>query len=486
MLSRPGGSRRPKRCTDQRPPNVRATTVLAAVLAAIVGTLASSFAANDPDLFWHLASGAWMLDHGRLLDRDIFSATMAGAPYSVGQWLGEVVFAALYRAGGWVALDLLRAALVGVATFFTARLVLRVQPQPAWAIGPIIAALLVSKFLWGDRPQLFSLALFPAVFDVLLAARFGSPRRLWVLVPVMLVWANLHGAFVAGLALIVVFVVETWITHTPQRRLFTAVAVLAAGASIVTPSGIFAFSFAASYARSASAVVEERPVDITSPAGLVFVALLLGTLLVALVADRRELTTRLRSPILWVGMVVPFTILGLAHQRLLPYAAMILAPLVATMVPSLVGRVEAAAPVMPRAAAVLALAPLFAVAAVVSFILAPRAPDLSAYPSGATDALRQRPGPLLNEYDWGGYLIFAVPEQPTFVDGRGAALFPAELIGEFETAVGLQPGYRRVLDGHGIRLVLLRPGRALAVALREDGWPVVAEQPGSWVLLQRP
>jgi len=55
---------------------VRATTVLAAVLAALVGALASTFAADDPDLFWHLASGAWMLDHGRILDRDIFSTTM--------------------------------------------------------------------------------------------------------------------------------------------------------------------------------------------------------------------------------------------------------------------------------------------------------------------------------------------------------------------------------------------------------------------------
>jgi hypothetical protein len=466
---------------------VRATTVLAAVLAALVGTLASTFAANDPDLFWHLASGAWMLDHGRLLDRDIFSTTMIGAPYSVGQWLGEVVFAALYRGGGWVALDLLRAALVGVATFFTARVVLRFQPQPAWAIGPIVAAVLISKFLWGDRPQLFSLALFPAAFDVLIAARFGAPRRLWVLVPLMLVWANLHGAFVAGLALIIVFVVEAWITRIPHRRAFTAVAVLAAAASLVTPSGLSAFSFAASYARSASAVVEERPADITSPAGLVFAALLLGTFLVALVADRGERSARLRSPILWVGLVVPFTVLGLAHQRLLPYAAMIEAPLVAAMVPALLGRAAAAAaPLMPRVAAVLVLAALFAATVALSVVAAPRAPDLSAYPAGATAALRQLPGPVLNEYDWGGYLIFAVPEQPTFVDGRGAALYPPELIGEFETAVGLHLGYRGVLDGHGIRLVLLRPSRALAVALREDGWPVVAEEPGSWVLLQRP
>jgi hypothetical protein len=465
---------------------VRATTVFAVVLAALVGALAATFAANDPDLFWHLASGAWMLDHGRILDRDIFSTTMTGASYSVGQWLGEIVFAALYRAGGWLALDLLRALLVGIATFFTARVVLRLQAHPGWAIAPILASVLISKFLWGDRPQLFSLALFPVFLDVLLASRFEAPRRIWVLLPLMLLWANLHGAFVAGLGLVVVFAIEAWISRTPQRRSFAVVAGLVAVASIITPSGLVAFSFAASYARSASAVVEERPADIISPAGLVFAALLLGTFLVALVVDRAELVARTRSPILWAALVVPFTLLGLAHQRLLPYAAMILAPIVAAAVPALFRRVAIAAPLIPRGVAALAIAPLLAASVAVAVVAAPRAPDLSTYPAGAVTALRTLPGPVLNEYDWGGYLIFAVPEQPTFIDGRGAALYPPPLIGQFETAVGLGPGYRAVLDGHGVRLVLLRPSRALAVALREDGWPVVAEEPGTWVLLQRP
>lgn len=465
---------------------MRATTVLAAVLAALVGTLAATFAANDPDLFWHLASGAWMLDHGRLLDRDVFSTTMAGTPYSVGQWLGEVVFAALYRAGGWLAIDLLRAALVAIATFFTARIVLRFQPHPGWAIAPIVATVLISKFLWGDRPQLFSLALFPICLDTLLAARFGASRRIWALVPLLLVWANLHGAFVAGIALLAVFVIEAWIARTPERRTFTIAAVLGALATLVTPSGAAAFSFAASYARSASAVIEERPADLLSPAGLAFSALLLGALLAIFVTPRADFAARTGSPILWAGLLGPFTVLGLAHQRQLPYAAMILAPLLAATLPMVRRRAAASAPLVPRRIAALMLVALFIAAAAVAIGAAPRWPDLSAYPARAANALRQRPGPLLNEYDWGGYLVFAVPEQPTFIDGRGAALYPSRLLDEFEIAVGLHPGYRRVLDDHGVRLVLLRPDRALAVALREDGWEVVAEEPGSWVLLQRP
>jgi len=465
---------------------MRATTVLAVVLGALVGTLAASVAANDPDLFWHLTSGAWMLDHRQILERDIYSTTMAGAPYSVGQSLGEVIFAALYRFGGWTAIDLLRGMLVGIATFYTARIVLRFQEHPGWAIAPIIATILISKFLWGDRPQLFSFALFPFFLDTLLAARLGAHRRVWLLIPVMLVWANLHGGFVAGLALAAVFVVEAWLARSSYRRALTLAAGMMVIASLITPSGLKAFSFAASYAGSASAVVEERPTDITSPAGLVFATLLLGALLLALVVDRPAVEARARFPILWIGLVVSFTVLGLAHQRLLPYAAMVLAPLVATLLPALFGRPMTTAPAIPRRAAVMALATVLVGALAVAVNLAPGGPDLSRYPVGALNALREHPGPLLNEYDWGGYLIYAAPGQPTFVDGRGAALYPARLIGEYETAIQLRRGYREVLERHDIRLVLLRPDRPLVSALREDGWPMLAEDGGNWILLARP
>src|SRR5207247_1438093 len=84
-----------------------------------------------------LASGAWMLDHGRLLDQDVFSFTRTGATYQTGQWLGEVVLAFVYRQASWLGVDVLRAVLVGAAAFFVARATARVQPHIGWAAVPI-------------------------------------------------------------------------------------------------------------------------------------------------------------------------------------------------------------------------------------------------------------------------------------------------------------------------------------------------------------
>jgi len=75
-----------------------------------------------------------------------------------------------------------------------------------------------------------------------------------------------------------------------------------------------------------------------------------------------------------------------------------------------------------------------------SVAAAPREPDLSAYPVAAVPALRQISGNLLNEYDWGGYLIRYAPEHRTFIDGRGEALFLPDVLDDFQR-VEVQPAH---------------------------------------------
>jgi len=174
------------------------------------------------------------------------------------------------------------------------------------------------------------------------------------------------------------------------------------------------------------------------------------------------------------------------HQRQLPFASMVIAPIVAALAPAVFARRVSPAPNVPRVTASLVVVGSVVAAAAFILIAGSRSPDLAAYPMAAVPLLRDRTGNLFNEYDWGGYLIFALPEHPTYVDGRGAALYPPSLIAEFQNAVALRPGYREALDRRGVRFVLVRPDRALAVALRDANWLLLGEEPGRWVLLQRP
>lgn len=462
--------------------------MFAAFVAVAALTLAASEPAKDPDLFWHLASGQWMLDHGRLLDRDVFSSTREGAPYAVGQWLGQLVLTLAFRVGGWAGVELVRAALVGIATLFLARAVLRLQPHPGWAVLPIIAAVLVSRLAWGDRPQLFTVALFPLFLDVLLRARLGGgTRALFLLPPLALLWANLHGAFPLGLALVLAFTVEALLARHPLRRPFALVLVACAVATQLNPATAGALAWAASYASSPGRhVVEERPTDVLSPAGLLYALLLLTSLASALVLGRAGIRAGVGPPLLWAGLIVPFALLGLAIQRQLPYACDVLAPFVAAALPAALGRAPASAPLVPRQLAIVVVAALIVFGSLSAVLSAPREPDLSTYPVAALAPLRTTRGALLNEYDWGGYLIYAAPERPVFIDGRGAALYVPDILAEWTRAIEVRAGYLEVLTKRDIGVVLLRPHRPLVAALRERGWPVVAEERDRWILLARP
>jgi hypothetical protein len=467
---------------------MRATTLTAIFLGALAAAFALLQVPSDSDLFWHLQSGEWTLDHGQILDHDLWSFTRTGTPYNTGAWLGDVVMALVYRAGGWVGLDALRALLVGLAAFFTARVTLRVQPHAGWAVVPVVGVILVSRMVWGDRPQLFTLALFPLVLDLLFAARLeGRIRRLAALPFVFLLWANTHNAFVIGLVALAIFAVDALLEAAPPARYqLPLVLVTSLLATQLNPAGAGALGRAAAYgALLPGWIVEDRPLDVLSGAGLVFAALLLAALAAAMLRGREAVAARLGAPLLWPGLIAIFSILALAIQRETPYAGMVLAPFVAAMLPDALGRARVVSPLVPRTAALVAILVLASVLVIETVTAAPAQPDLSAYPTGALETLRSVRGNVLNEYDWGGYLIRYAPEHPTFIDGRGEALFLPDVLADFQRVVALAPGYRDVLKRWDIAHALLRQDRPLAGALVEDGWHRAASGTG-WVLLSRP
>lgn len=473
---------------------MRGTTLLASLLAVATGALASALPAGDPDLFWHLASGDWMIAHGRLLDHDVFSFTRVGTPYASGQWLGQVVLAAAFGGAGWAGIAVLRGLLVACGTFFLARATLRLQPHPGWAAIALAAAILVSKITWGDRPQLFTLALFPLLLDLLLAARLEGRTRRLVLVPiVVLAWTNLHGAFAAGVGLVAIFAAEAALAQLmrwrpdvpPPARPFALALAGSALATLANPAASGAVAWAASYAASAgAAIAEERPPDVLSGPGLLFCALLLAVFASALVCGRDGVAVRVGAPLLVPALIVPFSLLGLAVQRQMPLACVVLAPFVAALAPAALGRAVASSPSFPRGLAACLVGAAVVAGGAAAAAAAPRAPDLAAYPVAALPALGRVSGNLLNEYDWGGFLIREAPGHPTFIDGRGALLFAPAVLADFQRATQVRPGYRDVLARHDIRLALLKPGRPLVEVLRDDGWRVLAEDE-TFVLLQR-
>ncbi|HYY54265.1 MAG TPA: hypothetical protein VFA01_02695, partial [Candidatus Dormibacteraeota bacterium] len=106
------------------------------------------------------------------------------------------------------------------------------------------------------------------------------------------------------------------------------------------------------------------------------------------------------------------------------------------------------------------------------------------YPVVALAALRSSPREMLNEYDWGGYLIWNAPEHPVFIDGRTFVYVPV-VLDEYRRLVELRPDFRAVLEARRIQTVLLKPDRPLVAYLRDAGWMVLSQDARA-VLLRRP
>jgi hypothetical protein len=443
-------------------------------IASAVFILAVGLPSTDSDTYWQLATGRWMLDHRELLHQDIFSSTVNGIRFGIGEWLGQLAFAAAFNVDGWAGIAILRAFLIALATFFLVR-VARRGGVPGWISLPlVVATLLVSKITWTDRPHLFTLALFPLLLDFLFTMPAGASRRLLFIPVLFVVWANLHGGYLLGLAVLAVFAAHGLVTEGRRGVPLAVVSLAAAALTFVNPAPVELVGAAReSVLHPPRILTEFLPPDVLSPAGAVFAAFMLGIIGTALLRGGTLLEAMLLIPLLYLALTAQ------RHMVFFCFAATVF------LGPRLAGIVGARMPELRRAIVVPTSIALL-IAAGASVATAPARPDESAYPSGALGALRDSSGVVLNEYDWGGYLIFRLPERPVFIDGRYYPYLDG-VLDDYRALVGLRPGWRDLLDRYKVNEVFLMPQRPLVVALREDGWRVRAEdQAGRWVVLDRP
>jgi len=444
-------------------------------VASAVFIIAVGLPSTDSDTYWQLATGRWMLDHREFLRMDIFSSTVAGTHFGIGEWLGQIAFAASFATGGWAGVAILRATLIAVGSFFLVRLARR-GLTPWWISLPlVIAALLVSKITWTDRPQLFTLALFPALLELLLSLPPGFSRRLLVLPPLFLLWTNLHGGYLLGLVVVAIFAVEGVLANGRRGLPFAATALACVAVTFLNPAPLeLAGAAREDFLHPPRFLTEFLPPDVVTPAGALFAGFVMLVIATALLRGGSLREAMLLAPLLYLAFTA---------QRQMLFFCFAATAFLGSRLTDLAARwraFEVPAPVRAPIALVLL------VAAVASAFSAPTRPDERAYPAGALDALRADGGVLLNEYDWGGYLIFNLPERPVFIDGRYVP-YLGGVLDDYRAVVGLRPGWRDLLDKYKVRELLLRPERPLAVALREDGWRVrSSDQAGRWIVLARP
>lgn len=454
------------------PGGTRVSFGLPLLVGALFAASSASFAASDPDVFWHLATAREALAHG-LVRTDLFSWTVPGSAAPADQWLGQLPWYGAYLIGQWRGIVGLRTVGVAVLVALIVASALLARPR-----GPLVAALvsipaiLLSRFSWTERPELFGAIFFAAVLVLLRAGRSGSDRALWAVPVLLLAWANVHGSYALGAILVAVACAEgAW--HDPRRaRAYVVVGAASVAATFATPALGASWTNPGLHFFHPPRDIQEWAVpDVGTAAGALYgltLALVLGCALLVRPLPLREAV-----------ILLPTALLSLTATRHMQLFAIAAAPYLAAVVPDAwralrrslrldipFPRLPAATPASARADTLVALAALLLVAG--SIAIAPRAPDLAAFPVGAVDVLPPGPG-LFNAYDWGGFLIWYAPGTPVFIDGR-LVPYLDHTLAEYKTIIGARPGWRELLGRLGVRTLLVHPSDPIAVRAGDLGW----------------
>ena len=463
---------------------------------------------TDPDFWWHLKTGEYIIQNHGVLHTDVFSSTRLGSEWVAHEWLSEVFMYGVFRIAGFAGLIVVFALLV-TASFWVVYLRFRSRVgHPVVAAVALLLGAIATTLVWGARPQIFTL-LLASIFLYILDNYYckESEKAIWWLVPLMVLWVNLHAGWALGLALIaltffglvldVLFGTESRDVLRKRAPALLGVLVACTAAICVNPNGTRMYSYPFETLTSESMMLfirEWKSPDFHQPHFQAVLILLLATFFFLAVSNKRERPGRLL-----LLMATSFAMLR--SGRNVPFFALVATPLFAEHLWEwLKGQPWASTLItstetnpgkrsIPR---IVINSLIILVALIFCGLAAQRAAaeqpliEEQQFPKAAVDYLKQQrpPQPIFNEYAWGGYLIWRLyPDYRVYIDGR-ADVFGDKLVAEFIQVNDGKPRWRELLQQYGTQTVLVKRDSAIASLLNDDSrWQKVFEDKQAVILV---
>ena len=292
-----------------------------AVFAAIPVKLLSR-PLEDPDLWWHLKTGALIVRNHAIPAVDPFSYTAAGKPWIVQEWLSEVILHGIHSVFGLYGILFYRAIVVLLVYVLVARLLVRRMGSGmgTWALFGLTT--FAGAINWTERPNLLSFLLFVVTLTLL----ERRDKMIWWFLPLAVLWSNLHGMVVLGIGLVALVAIVEWLKilarwpgadRTWAKRL-GLVSVTGIGAAFLNPYGPGLFVHAFRLIRLVQTFVGEwASPDFHQAGQIVFMVLVLVTIAVLAFNPERPDATD-------IALVLAFTVLALTAARNLAISAIVL------------------------------------------------------------------------------------------------------------------------------------------------------------------
>ena len=426
----------------------------------------------DPDTMWQITVGQWIIDHRAVPTTDVYSFTMRGEPWISTQWLSQVMYAKAYSLAGWSGPVVLAASAIAATFALLTKLVSR-HLRDSTTLVFVAAALALTVPHLLARPHVLALPVMVAwVGGLISAADRRTVPSLWLL-PLMLLWANLHGGFVFGLVLIAPIALDAVLGADPARQKSLLLrwflfGVAALAASCCTPYGwnaLLASQKILSLGAALPLIMEWKPADFGS-LGAFEICLLLGIGL--------ALLRGIKLPAMRIVLLLGLLHMSFAQGRAAEILALLAPIMLAAPLARQIGHAEAAnaSAASPSRGVLFASLALALVAGTIAWTSLHRfEPHTRGSPVAAVTELKKlNLTRVMNDYDFGGYLI-ANGVAP-FIDGR-TELYGEKFFVDHNAASGLMKPENlfRLLDAYRIEATLMRTQSAATTLLDHiDGW----------------
>ncbi|HXM16433.1 MAG TPA: hypothetical protein VN933_14410, partial [Candidatus Eremiobacteraceae bacterium] len=443
------------------------------------------FAVLDPDIWWHMATGRWILQHHALPVTDPFSMYGATRAWLVYSWAFDVGVQALLARFGLVGIFLLQVAvhvLVAVAFY---HLVKSLLPDFWRGVALTAVSLYAISLIYAPRPGMATVLFTILELGILLAVHRGeSARKLWLLPLIFVAWANIHIQFVYGLGLLGVFACEPIAMRVlrlasdeetggafARAKYFWAALGGCLLATFVNPYGPRLFATVIEYMhqpKSYSLVVELKAMTFRQPEH--YVAAFLALCAAVAIGWRRE-----RRP-LWAMLLAISAFVAFRSVKEIWFLSVIAACAIADgWTPSPVVRQTSVPAREVWRNRIFVGAGVLAV-----LLLAYRNNDVSndwiamqvagSFPEASVGYIEKHhlPGPLYNDFTWGGYLIWRLPQLRVANDGRTNVHGDARVEQDAKVWNG-KPGWDLDPELAAANLIVADKKYALTELLRRDG-----------------
>jgi hypothetical protein len=423
----------------------------------------------DADLWWHLRAGQVMLEQKQILLSDIFSYTRFGVEWVNAFWISEILLYIIYSNAGYFGLTFFVSLIGGVTFYILSR---RLSGNIFVNSFLLILAAITAAPIWGARPQILSFFLI-AVLDNWLV----NKRAKWILIPLFALWANIHGGWIWGFLLIIAHIAGKIIEQlTNQEKSWAEIknligwSALSALAIGLNPNGLSIWSLPFQQINVSLQIQEWLSPDFHNISFHPFLWMIFLLLLSAPFSKKQNWSQLFK--------VLGFAYLTFFSQRNIALFAIVAAPLLSDWMNAslqhfqsdkrLKPTVQLPRPIRFLINSILVSALVITALGNAYLVSLPEKINPN-YPLKAIEWIKenQPKGNLFNSYNWGGYILWALPDYPVFIDGR-ADLYGNQIISQWQDVVNADENAFEILDKWDVKIIFIEPYWDIVKLLEEN------------------